>query len=89
MDVLTPPYVVPGYEPGPDGAGKSEQERKEILWNMKQMRLVQAGVESPVAKAALSGAMGKPFCFVLGDLHAVADRRTMTQALAWALSFRS
>lgn len=55
---FTAPHVVPGYEPGIDGP-KSPDERAEILSNMKQMRLVQAGIESPVAKAVMSGGMGE------------------------------
>lgn len=53
------PFVVPGYEPTPTGEPKSPEERSEILNSIKQMRLVQAGIESPVAKAALSGGMGE------------------------------
>ncbi|GAA5859453.1 hypothetical protein JCM8547_006831 [Rhodosporidiobolus lusitaniae] len=61
------PFVVPGYEPpSPDTEGvvrpKNEDERREIVSQMKQIRLVQDGMESPVAKAAISGAMG----FALG-----------------------
>lgn len=55
----TAPFVVPGFEPGPNGVPKTAEERMEILGQMKQMRLVQAGIESPVAKAAISGAMGQ------------------------------
>lgn len=58
------PYVVPGYEPGPDGEPKSLVERQEIITSLKQMRMVQAGIESPVAKAALSGVMGPSFLFL-------------------------
>lgn len=57
MDVLTPPYVVPGYEPTLDGP-KSTADRKEILASIKMNRIVQAGMESPVAKATMSGVMG-------------------------------
>ncbi|GAA5840443.1 hypothetical protein JCM3775_004699 [Rhodotorula graminis] len=62
------PFVVPGYEPpAPDPETgevrtRNWDERREIIWQMKQMRLVQEGMESPVAKAAISGAMG----FALG-----------------------
>lgn len=52
------PLVVPGYEPSPTGA-KSDEERAQILNQMKQMRLVQAGIESPVAKAVMSGGVGQ------------------------------
>ena len=48
------PFVTPGYEPGE----KSPEERADILRNIKQMRLAQAGMESPVAKAAMSGGVG-------------------------------
>ena len=58
MDILTAPFVVPGYEPGPDGEPKTREERADVLTSMKQMRMVQDGIESPVAKAAMSGAMG-------------------------------
>ena len=58
MDILVAPFVVPGFEPGPDGNPKTPEERREILQSIKQMRLVQEGIESPVAKAAMSGAMG-------------------------------
>lgn len=58
MDVLCAPFIVPGYEPTPTGEPKTSEERREILGSLKQMRLVQAGIESPVAKAALSGVMG-------------------------------
>lgn len=54
---FTAPHVVPGYEPSMSGP-KSDDERAEILSNIKQMRLVQAGIESPVAKAVMSGGMG-------------------------------
>lgn len=59
------PFVVPGYEPpAPDPETgevriKTEDERREIMWQMKQVRMVQDGMESPVAKAAISGAMGE------------------------------
>lgn len=59
------PFVVPGYEPpAPDPETgevrtRNWDERREIIWQMKQMRLVQEGMESPVAKAAISGAMGE------------------------------
>lgn len=43
---------------------KSPEERAEILSNMKQMRLVQAGIESPVAKAVMSGGMGECRCYI-------------------------
>lgn len=59
MDTLCAPFIVPGYEPTPAGEPKSAEERKEVLGSMKQMRLVQAGIESPAAKAAMSGAMGQ------------------------------
>lgn len=58
----TAPFVVPGYEPGPDGVPKTPEERSEILQSIKQMRLVQAGIESPVAKATMSGGMGASHC---------------------------
>ncbi|KAI5476249.1 mitochondrial import inner membrane translocase subunit TIM22 [Pseudohyphozyma bogoriensis] len=61
MDKLVAPFVVPGYEPGPDGTAKSIEERAEILRNIKQMRWVQEGMESPVAKATLSGVMAPRF----------------------------
>lgn len=59
------PFVVPGYEPPmPDPETgevrtKTDDERREIIGQMKQVRLVQEGMESPVAKAAISGAMGE------------------------------
>lgn len=52
------PLVVPGYEPSPDGP-KSNEERMQILAQMKQMRLVSAGIESPIAKSVMSGGVGK------------------------------
>lgn len=64
MNYLTP-FVVPGYEPpSPDPETgeirpKTFEERKEIVSQMKQIRMVQDGMESPVTKAAISGAMGK------------------------------
>lgn len=58
MEKLVAPFVVPGYEPGLEGEPKSDEERKQILFSIKQMRLVQAGIESPIAKATLSGVMG-------------------------------
>lgn len=67
------PFVVPGYEPpSPDPQTgevrvKTDDERRDIIWQMKQVRMVQEGMESPVAKAAISGAMGesaqRPLCF--------------------------
>ncbi|KDE02333.1 hypothetical protein MVLG_07103 [Microbotryum lychnidis-dioicae p1A1 Lamole] len=54
----TAPFVVPGYEPSPTGEPKTPEERQQILFQMKQMRWVQAGIESPIAKAGISGAMG-------------------------------
>ena len=59
MEGMVAPFVVPGYEPSPTGEPKTPEERSEILRSIKQMRLVQAGIESPVAKAALSGGMGE------------------------------
>ena len=59
------PFVVPGYEPpSPDPQTgevrvKTVDERRDIIWQMKQVRMVQEGMESPVAKAAISGAMGE------------------------------
>lgn len=61
MEQCVAPFVVPGYEPGPGGVAKTAEERREILNSIKQMRLVQAGIESPVAKATLSGGMGQSF----------------------------
>jgi len=64
MNYLTP-FVVPGYEPPtPDPEtgevrAKNLDERKEIVSQMKQIRMVQDGMESPVTKAAISGAMGQ------------------------------
>lgn len=58
------PFVIPGYEPpAPDPQTgevriKTTDERRDIIWQMKQVRMVQEGMESPVAKAAISGAMG-------------------------------
>lgn len=52
------PLVVPGYEPSPTGP-KTDEERAEILNQMKQMRMVSAGIESPVAKAVMSGGVGQ------------------------------
>jgi hypothetical protein len=59
MEQCVAPFVVPGYEPGPGGVAKTPEERRELLNSIKQMRLVQAGIESPVAKATLSGGMGQ------------------------------
>ncbi|KAK4057125.1 Mitochondrial import inner membrane translocase subunit tim22 [Microbotryomycetes sp. JL221] len=58
------PFVVPGYEPNtiPGSAEKTPEERAEILQNIKQTRFVQAGIESPAAKAVMSGGIG----FALG-----------------------
>jgi len=52
------PLVVPGYEPSPTGP-KSDEERAQILFQMKQMKLVSEGIESPVAKAVMSGGVGE------------------------------
>lgn len=68
MEKLVAPFVVPGYEPGLEGEPKSDEERKQILFSIKQMRLVQAGIESPIAKATLSGVMGFVFPFFLPPL---------------------
>lgn len=68
------PFVVPGYEPpSPDPETgevrtKTEDERREIISQMKQIRLVQEGMESPVAKAAISGAMGESWAGLQGLL---------------------
>lgn len=56
--------MIPGYEPGPDGIPKTPEERKEVLQSIKQMRLVQSGIESPVAKSLMSGAMGTSFFWI-------------------------
>ncbi|KAK4698935.1 RNA polymerase II-associated protein 1, partial [Phenoliferia sp. Uapishka_3] len=63
------PFVVPGYEPGPDGEPKSPDERRAILYQIKQMRLISAGMESPVAKATMSGVVG----FGLGAVISVMN----------------
>ncbi|KAM0756104.1 Tim17-domain-containing protein [Meredithblackwellia eburnea MCA 4105] len=51
----TAPYIVPGYEPSPDGVPKSDEEKQAALYQLKQMRIIAAGMESPVAKATMSG----------------------------------
>lgn len=60
--------MVPGYEPTPTGEPKSAEERKEILASMRQMRQVQSGIESPLAKSLMSGAMGMVYSFYLRRL---------------------
>ncbi|BGO93744.1 RHTO0S10e04434g1_1 [Rhodotorula toruloides] len=76
------PFVVPGYEPpSPDPETgevrtKTEDERREIISQMKQIRLVQEGMESPVAKAAISGAMGfgiGAFFSLMGSSFTIED----------------
>ncbi|GAA5969578.1 hypothetical protein JCM11641_008167 [Rhodosporidiobolus odoratus] len=81
------PFVVPGYEPpSPDETGitrpRNEDERREILSQMKQIRLVQEGMESPVAKAAISGAMGfalGAFFSLMGSSFTIEDPFQRTQ----------
>ncbi|GAA6031632.1 hypothetical protein JCM8097_006558 [Rhodosporidiobolus ruineniae] len=81
------PFVVPGYEPpAPDDEGlvrpKNEDERREILSQMKQIRLVQEGMESPVAKAAISGVMGfgiGAFFSLMGSSFTIEDPFQRTQ----------
>lgn len=73
MDLLVAPFVIPGYEPGPDGIPKTPEERKEVLQSLKQMRLVQSGIESPVAKSLMSGAMGG-FFFLLFFLRGKGEK---------------
>ncbi|CEQ40668.1 SPOSA6832_02301, partial [Sporobolomyces salmonicolor] len=81
MNYLTP-FVTPGYEPPqPDPVTgelrpKTEDERREIISQMKQIRLVQEGMESPVTKAAISGAMGfaiGAFFSLMGSSFTIED----------------
>ncbi|GAA5824942.1 hypothetical protein JCM5353_002943 [Sporobolomyces roseus] len=81
MNYLTP-FVVPGYEPPtPDPEtgevrAKNLDERKEIVSQMKQIRMVQDGMESPVTKAAISGAMGfaiGAFFSLMGSSFTIED----------------
>ncbi|BGP42040.1 Mitochondrial import inner membrane translocase subunit tim22 [Rhodotorula kratochvilovae] len=76
------PFVVPGYEPPqPDPETgevrpRNTDERREIIWQMKQVRMVQEGMESPVAKAAISGAMGfglGAFFSLMGSSFTIED----------------
>lgn len=76
------PFVVPGYEPpSPDPQTgevrvKTDEERRDIIWQMKQVRMVQEGMESPVAKAAISGAMGfaiGAFFSLMGSSFTIED----------------
>ncbi|ORY88951.1 Tim17/Tim22/Tim23/Pmp24 family-domain-containing protein [Leucosporidium creatinivorum] len=82
MEQCVAPFVVPGYEPGPGGVAKTPEERREILNSIKQMRLVQAGIESPVAKATLSGGMGfaiGAFFSLMGSSFTLEDPFRATQ----------
>jgi hypothetical protein len=63
MDILVAPFVVPGYEPTPDGP-RTAEARKDILMGIKQQRLVQAGIESPAAKSLMSAGMGEQTTFI-------------------------
>ncbi|GAA5897271.1 hypothetical protein JCM5296_000987 [Sporobolomyces johnsonii] len=81
MNYLTP-FVTPGYEPPqPDPVTgeirpKTDDERREIISQMKQIRLVQEGMESPVTKAAISGAMGfaiGAFFSLMGSSFTIED----------------
>ncbi|GAA6061006.1 hypothetical protein JCM10212_001062 [Sporobolomyces blumeae] len=81
MNYLTP-FVVPGYEPpSPDPVTgelrpKTDQERRDVVSQMKQIRLVQDGMESPVTKAVISGGMGfaiGAFFSLMGSSFTIED----------------
>ncbi|GEM10542.1 mitochondrial import inner membrane translocase subunit TIM22 [Rhodotorula toruloides] len=73
------PFVVPGYEPPmPDPETgevrtKTDDERRDIISQMKQIRLVQEGMESPVAKAAISGFGIGAFFSLMGSSFTIED----------------